>query len=548
MNRINALRCVLATAAVLFVAIAPGTALAAPPPNDNFANAETLTGRFGYAEGDNTEATKEPGEPNHAGNAGGASVWYAWTAPSAGRATISLCYSEFDTLLAVYTGDQLTQLEEVAANDNYCGEASRVTFTTVAGTTYRIAVDGANGASGYLELDWGLSPPNDDFAAAVAIPGDAGTVAGDNVYASREAGEPEHARPGGSSVWYRWTAPSSGPATLDTCVSQFDTLLAVYSGTTVDGLTRIAQNDDDCGYGGSRVSFLATAGQVYSVAVDGFYGEQGEFTLQWSRLAIPPRNQVGPSILGLAADGATLTSNVGEWGGTPPLTFGYQWLRCSVSGPSCQMVSGATGATYTLVSADVGYRMRLYVTATNSAGSATAASEPTAIVSPVAPLNVSPPTITDEPYLGADISVDEGQWSGTQPFSFAYRWQRCDSAGLCLDIDGETDSTHTVTVADLKSRLRVVVTASNGAGSATAVSSLSRRASRKLTCVVPRVQGRPLAAARRAIRRAHCSVGRVRQVRSRRARGRVISQSPRPGLRRVAGTKVNLVVSKGRRR
>ena len=77
----------LAVAALLFVLVAPGSASAAAPPNDNFANAETITDRFGWVEGDNTEATKEPGEPNHAGNPGGASVWYSWPAPSSGRAT-----------------------------------------------------------------------------------------------------------------------------------------------------------------------------------------------------------------------------------------------------------------------------------------------------------------------------------------------------------------------------------------------------------------------------------------------------------------------------
>ena len=81
----------------------PAAAFATPPSNDNFANAEALTERFGWLEADNSEATKEPGEPNHAGNPGGASIWYAWTAPNSGLATVSLCWSEIDTLLAVYT-------------------------------------------------------------------------------------------------------------------------------------------------------------------------------------------------------------------------------------------------------------------------------------------------------------------------------------------------------------------------------------------------------------------------------------------------------------
>jgi beta-lactam-binding protein with PASTA domain len=65
--------------------------------------------------------------------------------------------------------------------------------------------------------------------------------------------------------------------------------------------------------------------------------------------------------------------------------------------------------------------------------------------------------------------------------------------------------------------------------------------------VVPRVLGKRLAAARRSIRAAHCSLGRVRRTSSPKSAGRVIAQSPRPGVRKAAGTKVKLVVSKGRR-
>ncbi len=66
-------------------------------------------------------------------------------------------------------------------------------------------------------------------------------------------------------------------------------------------------------------------------------------------------------------------------------------------------------------------------------------------------------------------------------------------------------------------------------------------------CRVPRVVGRPLATARRLIRRAGCRVGRVRTARSARRRGRVLRQSPRAGIRVRRGTRVTLVVSRGRR-
>jgi hypothetical protein len=64
-------------------------------------------------------------------------------------------------------------------------------------------------------------------------------------------------------------------------------------------------------------------------------------------------------------------------------------------------------------------------------------------------------------------------------------------------------------------------------------------------CKVPRLVGKTLTRARRLIRLAHCSTGRIRRARSKRARGRVVSQRPRAGRILVAGSKVNFVVSRG---
>jgi hypothetical protein len=66
-------------------------------------------------------------------------------------------------------------------------------------------------------------------------------------------------------------------------------------------------------------------------------------------------------------------------------------------------------------------------------------------------------------------------------------------------------------------------------------------------CKVPKVVGKRLAAAKRAITRARCRVGRIRRARSRKARGMVVKQTPRAGVRRPRGTRVHLVVSRGRR-
>src|SRR5436853_611558 len=62
-------------------------------------------------------------------------------------------------------------------------------------------------------------------------------------------------------------------------------------------------------------------------------------------------------------------------------------------------------------------------------------------------------------------------------------------------------------------------------------------------CRVPRVTGLTVGAAKSRIRRAHCSVARIRRQRSKRV-GRVISQSPRPGTLRPRGAGVSLVVGR----
>lgn len=67
-------------------------------------------------------------------------------------------------------------------------------------------------------------------------------------------------------------------------------------------------------------------------------------------------------------------------------------------------------------------------------------------------------------------------------------------------------------------------------------------------CVVPKLKGKTLRLAKRAIRTRNCTLGKVKHATSRKIRrGRVISQKPKAGRRLRHGAKVNFVVSKGRR-
>ena len=65
-------------------------------------------------------------------------------------------------------------------------------------------------------------------------------------------------------------------------------------------------------------------------------------------------------------------------------------------------------------------------------------------------------------------------------------------------------------------------------------------------CIVPPVSGKALSDARARIRRASCEVGRLRFARSARPRGVVLSQRPQARAERLIGSRVRLVVSRGR--
>jgi hypothetical protein len=98
--------------------------------------------------------------------------------------------------------------------------------------------------------------------------------------------------------------------------------------------------------------------------------------------AAPPSNTSPPTIAGSPQLGATLTATTGTWSGNPS-SYAYQWRRCDTSGGSCAAIAGATSSTYTLAGADVGATIRVAVTASNSGGSSTAVSDPTAVIQPL---------------------------------------------------------------------------------------------------------------------------------------------------------------------
>jgi hypothetical protein len=99
--------------------------------------------------------------------------------------------------------------------------------------------------------------------------------------------------------------------------------------------------------------------------------------------ASPPQNTNLPTLSGTPQQGETLTADPGTWAGTQPITFAYQWRRCNPSGNNCRNIAFANEKTRVPTAADVGKTLRVAVKATNTDGSSTAISAPTATVAPL---------------------------------------------------------------------------------------------------------------------------------------------------------------------
>ncbi len=105
-----------------------------------------------------------------------------------------------------------------------------------------------------------------------------------------------------------------------------------------------------------------------------------------------PSNTSPPTISGIAKVGQTLTANPGSWTGNPT-SFTYEWQRCDADVAICSNIIGATAKTYLLTVANLGFRLRVRVTAHNAKGAATATSAITAIVQPAVAITNHRPTI-----------------------------------------------------------------------------------------------------------------------------------------------------------
>jgi len=259
---------------------------AAPPPNDDFANATLVDALPFNGVVDITAATLEPGEPSSScfifvGFAT-RTAWYAFTPTE----TVWVGATHDGTgMVAAYTGTSVLDLTELDC-DPFSG---RVAFHAQAGTTYFVQVRDVfgQGTSVVLHLAVIAPPSNDDFAHATAMPEPLPfEQIVDVTAASLEDGEPIPTcafGPVTRTAWYAFTPTLTTSVAVSYVNAQFSGVMATYSGTSLSTLTSLGCS---AGFGG-RVLLRAEAGTTYHIQVGAQFDDAGPMDIRLDVLPPP---------------------------------------------------------------------------------------------------------------------------------------------------------------------------------------------------------------------------------------------------------------------
>jgi len=251
---------------------------AAPPANDNLANASVLSGASGTTSATTSEATTETGESYHTTSdyiKVHKTVWFSWTATQTKPAVFEVTSSSFDAAMDVETGNAYP-IDSLNVNNDAIGNRPRIEFMAVIGTTYKIAVgvySDPNAAGGSFTMQWTQTdtPANNNFAQGLNLQTPSGAVALTNQNATSEPQEPNFGN--GNTVWVNFTntTPNDFSVSFNTAFNNdpsFDTTLAVYTGAALSSLLTVVKNDNMPAQLKSQTIFLAKSGVTYHIAVD----------------------------------------------------------------------------------------------------------------------------------------------------------------------------------------------------------------------------------------------------------------------------------------
>jgi subtilisin family serine protease len=217
-----------------------------------------------------------PGAPsNIAASFVNGAVTVSWTAPSSSGTNAITSYQ------VVTSGG--TSVCSWSSGPLQCQSTS-----LTAGTySFKVSASSSAGTSPYSSLSNSVvvstSGNNDYFSSARMLSGTSGSTYDTNTSATRETGEPTTFNSTASTKWYSYTPASSGTLTINTNGSSFDTVLGVFTGSSVSSLTNIARDDDSGDAYSSLVSLSVSSGTTYFVQVGSYSaGQVGAITLNWS--------------------------------------------------------------------------------------------------------------------------------------------------------------------------------------------------------------------------------------------------------------------------
>ena len=261
--------------------------------------------------------------------------------------TVDLASSAAFSVVA--TGDEPLQYQWQLNGGNIAGEtdATLVLSTVQAADagSYSVVVQNRGGAvsSQAAALTLNLPPLTTGNSAVTAPPPieqPEGTFdGGDTTSGGGQIARRNQSPSDGGGRWFAWRAPGSGIATFSTSGSTFDTVLAIFTGTSPD-LVEIASDDDRGGFLSSQVRFNAVQGTTYLINVKGFGGATGQIIVSFSLNVTAQRLPVlaGSPQSTVAREGGVVTFSV-EASGTDLI---YQWLADGVE------IGGATGSSLVL--------------------------------------------------------------------------------------------------------------------------------------------------------------------------------------------------------
>ncbi|MEA2623438.1 MAG: hypothetical protein QOH61_2348 [Chloroflexota bacterium] len=290
-------------ASFALASLAVPAAAAANPANDAFANKQPIA-TLPYSDSRAIDgATGEASEPNpycaESASPPDATVWYSFKPASTMTVRADTSGSGFSTEIAVYTGSSIGSLALVDCNWQVEQDdltTSSLAWKALKNVTYRIQVmDDSDDIAGTLHfhVQKVASPSNDSFAHAKTVGSLPFHASLSNRNATYGLEEPvPGCAPVGATAWYTFTPSHTGAIQVHTLSSDYDTVLAVYRGTSVGSLAQVACNDDTSGgYDGfqSLVTFRAVKGRTYSVQVGGYTAASGDTELTIKGVT-PPGN------------------------------------------------------------------------------------------------------------------------------------------------------------------------------------------------------------------------------------------------------------------